>query len=199
MRSVLYTQRVDVIESYKERRDCADQNIPRFLSECGYLPIPLPNVCGMARGLVEEIRPCGIVLTGGNSLCKYGGNAPERDEAERILIETALEKGIPVYGFCRGMQVILDYYGCKLTDVQGHIAVRHSVAGMMGNFTVNSYHSQACLEVTEALEILAQAEDGVVEAVRVKDRPILATMWHPEREQPFAETDITRVRALFKA
>ena len=199
MKSVLYTQRVDVIESYKERRDCADQNIPRFLAACGYLPIPLPNVCGLVRGLVEEIRPCGIVLTGGNSLCKYGGNAPERDETERILFETALAKGIPVYGFCRGMQMILDYYGCKLTDVQGHVAVRHSVTGMMGDFTVNSYHNQACLEVTEALEILAQSEDGVIEAVRVKDRPVLATMWHPEREEPYAEADVRRVKELFGA
>lgn len=28
---VLYTQRVEVVESYGERRDCADQEIPRFL------------------------------------------------------------------------------------------------------------------------------------------------------------------------
>ena len=41
--TVLYTQRVEIVESYGERRDCADQNIAKFISACGYLPVPLPN------------------------------------------------------------------------------------------------------------------------------------------------------------
>ena len=41
---VIYTQRVEIVESYQERRDCADQSIPRFLETCGYIPVPVPNV-----------------------------------------------------------------------------------------------------------------------------------------------------------
>ena len=80
MKVVLYTQRVEVAESYGERRDCADQNIPCFIEACGYLPLPLPNIRNIAERLIEQIRPSGIILTGGNSLVEYGGDAPERDE-----------------------------------------------------------------------------------------------------------------------
>ena len=69
---VLYTQRVEIVSSYRERRDCADQNIPRFIEVCGYLPVPVPNVLSIAKCMVEQMQPRGIILTGGNSLTKYG-------------------------------------------------------------------------------------------------------------------------------
>lgn len=197
MQTVIYTQRVEIVEGYGERRDCADQNIPRFLQACGYLPIPVPNVCDIVQGMIDEIRPTGIVLTGGNSLCKYGGNAPERDETERKMLEIAIERNIPVYGFCRGMQVILDYYGCPIVEVSGHVAVRHKLTGELNGITVNSFHNQACIDVSDSLKVLARTEDGVVEAVKAKDERILATMWHPEREQPFVVSDTERLKRLF--
>lgn len=197
MQTVIYTQRVEIVEGYGERRDCADQNIPKFLQACGYLSIPVPNICEVVQGIIDEIRPTGIVLTGGNSLCKYGGNAPERDAAERKMLDIAIERNIPVYGFCRGMQVILDYYGCPLVEVKGHVAARHTLTGVIGGIEVNSFHNQACVNVSDSLEVLAKTEDGVVEAVRANNERILATMWHPEREQPFAVSDMERLKGLF--
>lgn len=197
MKIVFYTQRVEIVESYGERRDCADQNIPRFLEACGYLPVPLPNIQSVAEQLPGQIHPAGIVLTGGNSLVKYGGNAPERDELEKKLLDYALEHEIPVYGFCRGMQMIVDYFGCELEQAQGHVAVHHEIHGDLGMMKVNSFHNQACYRVKEPLEVLAQAEDGVIEAVRHKEKRILGTMWHPEREKPFSVQDIRRVKELF--
>ncbi len=194
---VLYTQRVEIIESYGERRDCADQNIPRFIEACGYLPVPIPNVLAVAKEMAEQLQPAGIVLTGGNSLTKYSGDAPERDEVEKELLTFALQREIPVYGFCRGMQMILDYFGCELESVQGHVAVRHKASGPLGELEVNSFHNQACCVVKGPLEMLAQSEDGVVEAVRHKEMHILGTMWHPEREEPFRMTDIQRIKELF--
>lgn len=198
MKIVLYTQRVEVIEGYGERRDCADQNIPWLIETCGYLPIPLPNIKSIAEEMVEQMQPEGIILTGGNSLVKYGGNAPERDETERRVLDFALEYDIPVYGFCRGMQVILDYFGCKLEQVQGHVAVNHKVSGTLGEFEVNSFHNQACYRVNDPLEVLARTQDGVIEAIRHKDKRILGTMWHPERENPFLVSDIQRIKRLFE-
>lgn len=194
---VIYTQRVEVVESYQERRDCADQNIPRFLEACGYLPVPMPNVIKQPAVFVEALQPAGIVLTGGNSLEKYGGTAPERDDTDYCLVESAINKQIPIYGFCRGMQSILDYFGCRLENVEHHVAVRHQVHGKWGNFEVNSYHNQACMEVMGELEIMAQTLDGVIEAVISKKYPVMATMWHPERENPFMDKDIERVKGFF--
>ncbi len=198
MNIVLYTQRVEIVKSYGERRDCADQDIPRFIKACGYLPVPLPNIRAIALEIAEEMRPAGILLTGGNSLVKYGGDAPERDDMEKSLLDMALGHKIPVYGFCRGMQVILDYFGCALEDAGGHTAVRHKVFGDMGTFEVNSYHGQACFHAQEPLQVLAQTEDGVVEAVCCKEKRLLGTMWHPEREKPFQDIDRKRVQRLFE-
>lgn len=197
MKTVLYTQRVAIIKSYGERRDCADQNIPRFIKACGYLPVPVPNIWETAADMAAELKPAGILLTGGNSLEKYGGDAPERDDMEKKLLMYALEHKIPVYGFCRGMQVILDYFACTLEEVQGHVAVHHKISGPIGSLEVNSFHNQACFHVNQPLEVLAQTEDGVVEAICSREKHLLGTMWHPEREQPFVQTDIGRVQQLF--
>lgn len=196
-KSVIYTQRVEIIESYQERRDCADQNIPLFLEICGYLPIPIPNVIADLDIFVETVSPAGIVLTGGNSLVKYDGTAPERDKTDYRLIEIALQKSIPLYGFCRGMQSVLDYFGCELENVQGHVAVRHIVDSECGSMEVNSYHNLACRKLKEPLRIIAKTEDGVIEAASYPEKNMIVTMWHPEREKPFVETDIMRIRNLF--
>lgn len=200
METVIYTQRVEIIESYHERRDCADQRIADFIKACGFLPVPVPNRRELAEEIVRNLNPVGIVLTGGNSLEKYGGNAPERDGMDRELIRLAVRDGIPLYGFCRGMQSILDYFGNALINVEGHVAVYHSVYEETGTYEVNSYHNQACirLEKTSGLKALAQTADGVIEAVCHEELPIVATMWHPEREPEFAKRDINRVKTLFR-
>ena len=67
MKTIIFSQRVEVIESYGERRDCADQRIAEFIRVCGYLPIPVPNNPTIAKEIVEGINPSGIILIGGNS------------------------------------------------------------------------------------------------------------------------------------
>lgn len=197
MRKILYTQRVEVVDAYNERRDCADQRIPKYIFECGYLPIPVPNNCEIVEELVDELKPDGIVLVGGNSLVKYGGNAPERDDTDRKLIDLAVKRRIPLYGFCRGMQSILDYYGNDLVKVDGHVAVYHTITGIEDSMKVNSYHNEACLKL-EGDELIAvmQSEDGVIEKIQHKNLPILGTMWHPERENAFRKYDIDLLNNL---
>lgn len=199
MKAVIYTQRVEVIESYQERRDCADQRIADFIYACGFLPVPLPNKAELAEQIMEALHPAGVILTGGNSLLAYGGNAPERDAMDKMLIELAIRNKIPLYGFCRGMQSILDYFGNELENVEGHVAVRHFVQGNREDYEVNSYHNQACKELKKdcGLLITAQTSDGVIEAVRHESLPIEGTMWHPEREADFVQRDMDRVKRLF--
>jgi len=197
MEIVLYTQRVEIVESYRERRDCADQNIAGFINACGYLPVPLPNSKEIAGQIFLQMKPSGIILTGGNSLVKYGGNAPERDEMEHELVSLAVRDGVPIYGFCRGMQVLLDYFSCGLEKVENHVSVEHRLHGIWEGEKVNSYHNQACLQLEEPLRKLAWTADGVIEAAGYEKHHILAAMWHPERENPYKQEDIARVRKLF--
>lgn len=199
MRTVIYTQRVEIIEEYGERRDCADQRIADFISACGFVPIPVPNRKELAKEILLNLNPSGIILTGGNSLMRYGGNAPERDEMDKALIELSINYRIPLYGFCRGMQSILDYFGNELINVQGHVAVYHSIQEKSDHYKVNSYHQQACMKLKNNcdLSVLAQSEDGVIEAICHESLPMIGTMWHPERERQLTVKDVNRVRRLF--
>ena len=172
--------------------------IAEFINLCGFLPVPVPNNSSVVKQMVDQIIPAGIILTGGNSLVKYGGNAPERDETERALIEMAIKYQIPLYGFCRGMQIILDYFGNDLINVEGHVAVKHEISGLESDMIVNSYHNQACVSLkSDELIAVMKTEDGVIEKVRHKSLPIIATMWHPEREAPFRDIDVDMVKNLF--
>lgn len=199
MKKIIYTQRVEVVESYGERRDCADVEIAKLIWECGFLPLPVNNVPQRINEFLEQIRPDGILLTGGNDLSKYGGNAPERDETERRMIQYGIENNVPVYGFCRGMQVIADYFGAELVKVAKHVGVKHRLEGiaLWAGKTVNSFHNMAVKAATDDLMIEAVWEDGVIEALKVKDKKIYGTMWHPERESPFQKEDIQLIKQIF--
>lgn len=200
MKTVIYTQRVEVVEAYQERRDCADQRIADFIFACGFLPIPVPNKSDLAEEIIKELQPAGIILTGGNSLVMYGGNAPERDSMDFALIKLAIQNHIPLYGFCRGMQSILSYFGNDLINVEGHVAVRHTVKSEDDSYEVNSYHNQACVKLKDGCGLLvaAWAEDGVIEAIQHESLPIMGTMWHPEREKAFTGRDVENLKRLFK-
>lgn len=197
MRAVLVSQRVEIITSCKERRDCLDQRWCGFLHNCGLLPIPVMNQGQDIRALFDLVTPAGILLTGGNDLMAYGGNAPERDETERRLIELGVKYDIPVVGVCRGMQMITEHFGGSLGKVTGHVARRHILSGDIVR-EVNSYHNLAVAELPEGFEVLARAEDGVVEAMRHRQCRIMAIMWHPERETPYRAEDAALFTQFYK-
>lgn len=196
---IAFTQRVEVVESYNERRDCADQRISEFVSCCGYLPVPLPNRDIAVDEYMRLLSPAGIVLTGGNSLVKCGGKAPERDEMDKALIRYALDNNIPLLGFCRGMQSILDFFGEKLESIEGHVAVRHIIRGYSGCTEVNSFHNQGCVDISsDELEATMWTDDGVVEQVKHRKASIVGIMWHPEREGKFRSEDVELLRGVVR-
>lgn len=194
---VATTQRTVVADDTGERRDCLDQRWSVFLRKCGLHCLAIPNDLASAIEIVGAAPVAGVLLTGGNDLAKYGGDAPERDEVERALVGWAGENGLPVLGVCRGMQVIQDIYGVALEPVEGHVASTqiNIVEGVRQ--TVNSYHRWGARSSTSPLEIWAIAEDGVVKAIRNRRRKIFAMMWHPERLDPFVERDLALFRSVF--
>lgn len=197
MKRIFFTQRVEIIKSYGERRDCADQQISAFLRSCGFLPFPVPNDAEVVHLLWEDVKPDGIFLSGGNNLLRYAGDAPERDEAERTLVECAIKDRIPVFGICRGLQFLVDYFGGELEAVEHHVRTRHRTLGTLSRPSVNSYHTLGTKKLPPALVVLAMAEDGTVEALRHAKLPIYAVGWHPEREHPFAAEDIALVQKVY--
>lgn len=197
MKIVFYSQRVENIEKFNEKRDCIDRRVPEFIKACGYLPVAVPNNLEIAKQLFEELKPVGIFLTGGNSLVKYGGDSPERDLIDHFLLEKSVQNKIPLYGFCRGMQSILDYFGNELVNVSNHVSINHYVFGENKKCMVNSYHNQGCinLKCNELISVM-KSEDGVIEMIKHVYLPIVGTMWHPEREKVFKKDDIKIIKEL---
>jgi N5-(cytidine 5'-diphosphoramidyl)-L-glutamine hydrolase len=187
---VAVTQRVETT-STGERRDCLDQRWTSWMRHCGLMPILLPNDADTAVALCAATGVAGLLFTGGNDLAVLGGDAPERDATENRLLELASEKGLPVIGVCRGMQVIQSQFGVPLHPIEGHVAPIMDVCLTDGTTRrVNSYHRLGTTHTVPALEVWARAADGTVKAVRHATRPMLGVMWHPERMQPFPDADI---------
>lgn len=134
----------------------------------------------------------------------------QRDKNTLPLIKAAVEAGVPIFGICRGFQEMNVAYGGTLHprvhDIEGRMDHRedtsaslevqygpaHSIAVKDGgqlaaitgetSFDVNSVHGQGIDRLADGLELEAQAEDGTIEAVSVKDSKTfaLAVQWHPE-------------------
>jgi putative glutamine amidotransferase len=195
---VAVTQRVDIHLNRSERRDALDQRWYGFISACGGLALPIPNHSETAVALAEKAQPSAIILTGGNDLADLGGDAPERDASEQALCEWACTRGLPVLGVCRGMQVLAHSLGGTLQRATGHASTRHLVNFDGGRQMVNSFHNWCLHQPPADFAVVARADDGTIEAMQHRSRPIIGVMWHPEREAPFATNDIALMKGLLK-
>lgn len=192
---IAITQRVEYIEAVNERRDALSQEWAVLAEACGFVPLLLPNRLAAVQAVLTMLPVEGIILTGGNDLCAYGGDAPERDEVERHLIQAAVEKHIPLLGVCRGMQMVLDYFGTPLQRVEGHVRVEHPLDN---GEVVNSFHNWGAVECHAPLTAKAWSADGVLEAVTHREYPwINGVMWHPERYDPPRSMDIDQIKEMF--
>ena len=197
MKSIAVTQRVVIAHHYRERRDCLDQAWTHFLLKCKLMPVPVSNEASAARELCERASIEGLILTGGNDLAVYGGDAPERDATENMLLDYAAERGLPVLGICRGMQVIQHRFGIPLKRVMGHVTPSQLIRIESAYAEVNSYHEFGATETRPPLEVWAMADDGVIKAIRHVSARVLGLMWHPERCNPFTTSDIALFSQFF--
>lgn len=86
--------------------------------------------------------------------------------------------------------------GARLHPVQGHIGTRHCLSGKIAG-EANSYHGFSLANCPEGFEVIAESEDGEIEAIRHLALPWEGWMWHPEREVDFSERDIQGIKTLF--
>lgn len=196
-RLIAISQRVVIHSETKERRDALDQNWIQLLDDCNLLPILISNREKTAMDLLAAVPISGILLTGGNDLIRYGGDASERDHTERRLLSYACKKNIPLLGVCRGMQVIQNYFGVELEKVRGHIQKKQTIFIKDQQREVNSYHNWGTSSNRSPLKIWARAEDGIVKAIRHEEKSIMGIMWHPERMIPFHSEDINMINNFF--
>lgn len=201
------TMRVVTEPRHGEMRDALAHDWARFIS--AVLPeakwMPIPNSGASAVALAEAWALDGLILTGGDDI----GDSAIRDETERALLEHFVAARLPVFGVCRGLQMIQICFGGRLTPCRSseHVAQRHAVrfvghgagVGLRGTGAeVNSYHAQGILagELAPPLTCLAEAGEWV-EAGTCPDPPVAGVMWHPEREESVEAFDRAILRTLF--
>ncbi|GAC1342945.1 MAG: gamma-glutamyl-gamma-aminobutyrate hydrolase family protein [Acetobacteraceae bacterium] len=132
---------------------------------------------------------------------------PFRDATTLPLVREALARGMPVLAICRGIQELNVAMGGTLHqqvhalegradhrsgggEIDHMFRLKHSVratgqfAAIVGAETimVNSLHEQAIDRLAPGLQVEAVAEDGTIEAVRVRDAKAFAfgVQFHPE-------------------
>jgi putative glutamine amidotransferase len=178
------------------------------VQRAGGLPFGIPYIPEMIKPVVEEFD--GFLSVGGRFAFPdhwfLDGQTSKAPASERLEIEVALMRGFlerdkPVLGICNGMQVLAALNGCRLSpdmrslgshvmehDKRGHL---HSVAIKQGTalsrilgqggMTVNTFHREAVVELSDKVVASAYAEDGTVEAVEIPSRRFaLGVQWHQE-------------------
>jgi putative glutamine amidotransferase len=187
----------------------------------GALPLILPALDESADFDTLLDRVDGVLLPGSRSNVhplRYGApesdrtlpHDPRRDAVTLPLIKATLERGVPLFAICRGMQELNVAFGgtlvAEVQEVPGRMdhrapqsddndmrfAIRQDVivepggvlAGILGAGTVrvNSLHRQAVDKLGAGLKVEAHAPDGTVEAMSVIGAKnfALGVQWHPE-------------------
>lgn len=188
---ILVSMRTIENASYPETRDAISHDWQRLFSQYGLTPILVPNSMGEISEYFK-FGASGLLLTGGDNLGP--DNAPTlRDQTETLLLEGAMKRRLPVFGTCRGLQLINSHFGGLITRElsEEHVGEHEVRLDGQGNIRVNSFHNQGVLEGDLATDLapFAATGSGVIEAIKHRSLPITAVQWHPERSNPAAALD----------
>lgn len=129
----------------------------------------------------------------------------DQDVFEMQMIKGCVAAKKPVFGVCRGMQVINVAFGGNMIQdiasqtqsVQAHAGSMDArdepfhwvdlkegsvIRQLMGSDKImtNSFHHQAVKDIARGFTVTGTAADGIVEAMECMDKKILAVQFHPE-------------------
>ncbi len=201
-----------------------EQSVAHWLMGGGALPVMVPAVDAQSLVTRQELdlghfaeALDGLVLQGGNDVApqSYGeqplrdewAGDPVRDRYEIALVKAFIAAGKPVFGICRGLQLLnVAFGGTLLQDIatqrpdarlhvnKGHYERNlHAVELVPGTRlaelypglrrgTINSIHHQGIKDLAPGFVVEARCpDDGMVEAVRQSGANyVAAVQWHPE-------------------
>lgn len=185
----------------------------------GALPVIIPALGGDCDVSRLAGRLDGLFLTGGRANVEphhYGGppfpddevRDPPRDGTVLPLVRECVERRVPVFGSCRGIQEINVALGGTLHyrthlvpghndhrmpregDIEHKMSPRHAVVlaedGLFHRLAgtrevmVNSLHGQSVDAVAPGLDVECVSPDGVIEGLSHPDTFCVGVQWHVE-------------------
>lgn len=185
----------------------------------GVMPVLLPPMMPVEMRRRMTLACEGLLLVGGVDVdpALYGAKrhsrtdeaSPARDSVELELVREFVSDKRPVFGVCRGAQVLNVAFGGSLhqhlpdlsslphrasnSSIYSYLATHcwHNVtlepgsrvAGILGvsEISMNSVHHQAVDSPGDGIRVVGRSVDGIAEFFEHKDHPFcLATQAHPE-------------------
>ncbi len=196
-----------------------EKEMANYLARPGVMPVLIPDLEEERLWeFLDEVD--GLVLQGGMDIAPetYGEKPvensrwpgdPYRDAYELKILDYALRKDKPVFGICRGFQLMNVYFGGTLyqdiaLEVPGAILHRdavkydqlnHEVTFIEGGLfeqwhsgqqvlKVNTIHHQGLKQLGDDLTVQATSDNGrIIEAFtwnKCNPGKVLGVQWHPE-------------------
>ena len=194
-----------------------EESLAHWVFRCGGLPyvVPTPPEGNLIQDQVQDLD--GLLLVGGSDVSphSYGQSAmkPEwegdyiRDQYEIALIREFVRQKKPVFGVCRGMQILNVAFGGTLyQDISSQVpgafvhraweiydqnqhdivlednSLLEKLCGLQNSRRVNSVHHQGIDTLAKGFLVEAKSKpDHIIEAIRFTEEPfVYGVQWHPE-------------------
>lgn len=207
----------DTFRGYK--RAYVNNDYVESIVRAGAIPMILPvsleikNFKSYAKAMIDKVDA--LVLTGGQDVNPYlyneepalelGEIFEERDLFDIELYKAAIEAKKPVFGVCRGLQLINVIEGGSLYQDLSYadfVKIKHSQNDHPTRtihyidfeentffskvydkkYKVNSFHHQIIKDLAKDFKICAKSADGVIEAFECinDEKFVIGVQYHPE-------------------
>tara|TARA_B110000459_G_scaffold53622_1_gene59799 strand:+ start:597 stop:1205 length:609 start_codon:yes stop_codon:yes gene_type:complete len=179
----------NIKEYYKGYIDFIDHYWLNYFEKKNINYYLVPNNKKLSKKKIEEINL--LIIPGGNDVSNSLNTSKIRNSIEINLIKICFKKKIPILGICRGAQLLNKSFGGKIKKVKKHMRTRHNIFFINKEIvkkellSVNSFHNDGIKknDLSKVFKMLASDKDENVEMFISKDKKIIGTMWHPEREK----------------
>lgn len=181
------------------------------VAAAGGVPVLIPPVQSPQQAQALLSRLDGLIIAGGADVnpARYGETPDkavrvwydDRDASELWLLDAAKNVSLPVFGICRGMQIMAVHAGGKLfqhlPDVVGHtkhsgtasnyadidvtVEPGHRISALIDPALIAPCHHHQAVATHPGFIETARSADGVLQAMEsAGDRFEVAVQWHPE-------------------